>query len=111
MGYRFWEKWINDKGGLLGRPVRFIIYDDMGDAGRSQTLVEKLISVDKVDILMGGRGSSLVFPQSAVSEKHEMIYCGGVANANRIFERGFKYIYTTFAGLAEDVVLAATKEQ
>jgi len=110
MGYRFWEKWINDKGGLLGRPVRFIIYDDMDDPARSQTLVEKLITVDKVDFIMGGIGSNKVFPQSTVTEKHEMVYVEGGGNAARIFERGYTYIFLTFASLANDLPLCLLKE-
>src|SRR5512138_1668185 len=53
-GYEFWVDETNTKGGLLGRPVKLIIYDDEGKADSAVKLAEKAITVDKVDLLLGG---------------------------------------------------------
>jgi len=42
-GMRFWADEINTKGGLLGRPVEFKIYDDQSDVGKAVTFAEKVI--------------------------------------------------------------------
>src|SRR4030042_2176787 len=53
-GYEFWVEETNAQGGLLGRPIKLIIYDDEGKADRAVKLAEKVITVDKVELLLGG---------------------------------------------------------
>lgn len=45
---------INREGGLLGRPVKLILYDDSTDPKQAVSLARKLIEQDKVDVLFGG---------------------------------------------------------
>src|SRR5690349_5122645 len=52
-GYKLWEEQANAKGGVLGRQVEFVIYDDQSDPETSAKLYEKLISEDKVDLIIG----------------------------------------------------------
>ena len=69
-GYEYWAEEINAKGGLLGRPVKLIIYDDESSAEKAITLFEKAITVDKVDFLIGafpGTSAAAVMP---VAEKN-----------------------------------------
>lgn len=49
-----WVERINDDGGVLGRPLELVHYDDAGDAGDARTFAKRLISSDQVDILIGG---------------------------------------------------------
>ena len=60
-GYELWARDINGRGGLLGRPVEFVIFDDRSDAGTSARLYEKLITEDKVDMVLGPYGSAASF--------------------------------------------------
>jgi len=53
-GYEFWAEDINKRGGLLGRPVKLIIYDDESNAEKAVTYYERAITVDKVDFVFGG---------------------------------------------------------
>jgi len=53
-GYEAWAEDINKKGGLLGRPVKLIIYDDESNADKAVTYYERAITVDKVDLVFGG---------------------------------------------------------
>ena len=48
-----WREDINAKGGLLGRPVELVIYDDQSNATNVPGIYTKLITVDKVDLLLG----------------------------------------------------------
>src|SRR3990170_624538 len=50
-GYRLWEMDVNAKGGILGRPVKLIIYDDESEPATAIKLYEKLITSDKVDLV------------------------------------------------------------
>ncbi len=49
-----WIKRINDDGGVLGRPLELVHYDDGGDAAKARTFAKRLISSDQVDLLIGG---------------------------------------------------------
>ena len=57
-----WRDDVNAKGGLLGRPVEIIVYDDQSIPAGVPGLYTKLISVDKADLLLGPYGSNFVAP-------------------------------------------------
>jgi branched-chain amino acid transport system substrate-binding protein len=57
-----WRDDVNAKGGLLGRPVEVIIYDDQSNPAQVPGLYTKLISVDKADLLVGPYGTNYVAP-------------------------------------------------
>jgi branched-chain amino acid transport system substrate-binding protein len=53
LGMKIWEEEINGKGGLLGRPVKLIYYDDQSQAAPVPGIYTKLLDVDKVDLVIG----------------------------------------------------------
>jgi branched-chain amino acid transport system substrate-binding protein len=53
LGMKIWEEEINAKGGLLGRPVKLVYYDDQSQAAAVPGIYTKLIDVDKVDLVIG----------------------------------------------------------
>ncbi len=57
-----WRDDINAKGGLLGRPVELVIYDDQSTPANVPGIYTKLITVDKVDLLLGPYGTNFVAP-------------------------------------------------
>src|SRR5882757_1030163 len=57
-----WRDDINAKGGLLGRPVELVIYDDQSTPANVPGIYTKLIAVDKVDLLLGPYGTNFVAP-------------------------------------------------
>jgi len=101
--YTLWSETVNSKGGMNGRQVELIVYDNKSDPATTAKLVEKLIVDDKVDLLLGGYGSSLVFAESAVSEKHKYPLISGGASSNKLFQRGFKYYFATLGKATEEV--------
>jgi branched-chain amino acid transport system substrate-binding protein len=109
--YDLWAETVNAAGGIKVKgtayPVRIIYYDDESSPQKSAQLVERLATADKVDLLLGGFGSSIVFAASAVAEKYKYPYISGAASANPIFERGFKYVFATLNKTFEEVEAAA----
>ena len=51
LGIEIWRDDINAKGGLLGRKVELVVYDDKSSASETPAIYSKLIDVDKVDLL------------------------------------------------------------
>src|SRR5262245_36454478 len=62
LGTQIWEAEINAKGGLLGRPVKLIYYDDQTNPANVPGIYTKLVDVDKVDLVIGPYGTNLVAP-------------------------------------------------
>jgi branched-chain amino acid transport system substrate-binding protein len=62
LGAQIWEEETNAKGGLLGRPVKLIYYDDQTKPDSVPGIYAKLLDVDKVDLVIGPYGTNLVAP-------------------------------------------------
>ena len=45
---------INAEGGVLGRKLQLVAYDDAGDAEKARTFAKRLLEQDKVDVIVGG---------------------------------------------------------
>ena len=92
-GYELWLEEVNARGGLLGRPVQFQFYDDRSDAATAARLTERLITSDKVDLLLAPFGTAGTSTASAVSEKNRMVMINHAGASEAIHKRGFKYIF------------------
>src|SRR5262244_4411828 len=53
LGMKIWEEEVNAKGGLLGRPVKLVYYDDQSQSAPVPGIYTKLLDIDKVDLLLG----------------------------------------------------------
>jgi branched-chain amino acid transport system substrate-binding protein len=62
LGAKIWEEEINAKGGLLGRKVELVTYDDQSNPAMVPGIYTKLLDVDKVDVVMGPYGTNLNAP-------------------------------------------------
>jgi branched-chain amino acid transport system substrate-binding protein len=58
LAQRIWADDVNAAGGLLGRPVKLVYYDDQSNPATVPALYQKLLDVDKVDIIIGGYGTT-----------------------------------------------------
>src|SRR3954453_21121978 len=92
-GYEIWRDQVNADGGLLGRQVELKITDDASNQDTVVTDYTKLITQDKVDLLLGTFSSLLNFPASAVAEKNGMLYVEPAGGAPKMFDRGFKRLF------------------
>ena len=62
IGMKVWEDDVNKKGGLLGRKVQLIYYDDKSNPAEVPGIYSKLLDVDKVDIIMGPYATTQIAP-------------------------------------------------
>src|SRR5262245_61686812 len=66
LGMKIWEEETNAKGGLLGRPVKLIYYDDQSQPATVPGIYTKLIDVDKAELVLGGYATNMVAPAMPV---------------------------------------------
>jgi branched-chain amino acid transport system substrate-binding protein len=59
-GLEIWRDDVNAKGGLLGRPVSLVYYDDQGGPANAPGIYAKLMGVDKVDLLIGPYSTNVI---------------------------------------------------
>lgn len=92
---------VNNAGGLqVGAQkyhINLTILDDGSDFTRSRSLVEKLVTDQHVNFLLGGYDTSLVEAQEVVPDQYQIPYVEGGGAASDIFKRGYKYIFGTLA--------------
>ncbi|MCJ7493178.1 MAG: ABC transporter substrate-binding protein, partial [Deltaproteobacteria bacterium] len=91
-GYEFWVEETNAQGGLLGRPIKLIIYDDEGKPDSAVKLAEKAITVDKVNLLLGGYPGTAARAVMPVAEKHKMVYVS-MGGHMASFTQGYTYSF------------------
>jgi len=98
--YTMWAEEVNAAGGLLGREVQLIMYDDESDPTKTTSLYERLITVDNVDLLLGPYSSACNFPAQAIAEQYEMVFLISGGTSESLYDRGFIYSFCTAPGLA-----------
>jgi len=76
LAFKIWEEEVNAKGGLLGRPVKLVYYDDQSNPALVPGIYTKLIDVDKVDLLISSYGTNLVVPALPVAISHNRLFFG-----------------------------------
>jgi branched-chain amino acid transport system substrate-binding protein len=70
---QIWLEEINAKGGLLGRQVKLVYYDDQTNASTVPGIYAKLVDVDKVDLLMGHATNLIVAAMPQIIERKKMV--------------------------------------
>jgi len=67
LGMKIWEEEINAKGGLLGRPVKLVNYDDQSNPSTVPGIYTKLLDVDKVDLIVGPYATNMIAPAMPIA--------------------------------------------
>ena len=65
---------LNKSNGLLGRPVEWVLLDDQSKPDVTRSLYEKLITVDKVDLIIGPYATGGILSAMSVAERYQKIY-------------------------------------
>jgi branched-chain amino acid transport system substrate-binding protein len=78
---QIWRDDVNAKGGLLGRPVELVFYDDQSNPANVPQLYTKLIEVDKTDLLIGPYATNMVAPAIPILMQYHKTTIGILANA------------------------------
>jgi branched-chain amino acid transport system substrate-binding protein len=85
LAMQIWAEDVNAKGGLLGRPVQLVYYDDQSNPGLVPGIYTKLLTVDKVDFLLG-MSTNLIAPAlPIVIRKKKLIMAMFAIGLNRQF--------------------------
>jgi branched-chain amino acid transport system substrate-binding protein len=96
-GYEIWKDTYNAAGGITvdgkKRKIAITYYDDESDAKKTATLVERLVTQDKVDFLLGPYGTSATLQAAAVAEKYRVPLVEGNGAAESIFNQGYTYTF------------------
>ena len=74
LGMKIWEEEINAKGGLLGRPVKLIYYDDQSNPSTVPNIYTKLLDVDKVDFAVSPYASTQIAPAMPIMMQKQRLY-------------------------------------
>ncbi|CAN5841148.1 amino acid ABC transporter substrate-binding protein [soil metagenome] len=99
--YQLWEEQKNASGGLLGRPVQMVIYDDQSDPATGARLYERLLTEDNVNLILGPYSSSVTQAVALVTERAGQPMLAAGASAGDIWARGYQYIFGVYS-VAED---------
>ncbi len=71
---QIWEEDINARGGLLGRPVKLVFYDDASNPSNIPGLYTKLLDVDKVDIIASSYATNMIAPAMPIVMQHDRTF-------------------------------------
>lgn len=74
LAMQLWESEVNAKGGLLGRPVKLVFYDDQSNPSVVPGIYTKLLDVDKVDLVTSGYATNMVAPAMPVVMQHNRTF-------------------------------------
>src|SRR4030081_2049410 len=99
-GLDLWRAQANARGGLGGRQIEFVIYDDRSDPGTAARLYERLITSDNVNFVISSLGSATAATGSAIAEKNKVVMINGGGAAEAIQQRGFQYVFQTAARIS-----------
>jgi len=74
LAQKIWEEDTNAKGGLLGRPVKLIYYDDQTNPATVPGIYAKLLDVDKVELIIGPYGTNLQAPAMPIAMQRKKVF-------------------------------------
>src|SRR5437899_12459490 len=96
-GYNLWLDWINARGGIVvngvKHPVTIKYYDDTSSANESAVLMQKLITEDKANFLLGPYGSAATATDAAIAAQNQIPMVEANGAAQSIFNQGYKYTF------------------
>src|ERR1700733_10122791 len=76
LAQKIWEEDVNAKGGLLGRPVKLIYYDDQSNPATVPGIYTKLLDVDKVDLVIGPYATAQIAPAMPIVIQRNKLFIG-----------------------------------
>ena len=74
LGSQIWAEEVNAKGGLLGRPVQLVYYDDQSSPSQVPGIYAKLLDIDKVDLIVSGYASTQIAAAMPVAIQHKKLF-------------------------------------
>ncbi len=115
IAHRIWAEDVNSRGGLLGRPVELVHYDDQSTGAQVPGIYTKLLDVDKVDLVVSGYATAIIAPAMPVVMQRNMAFVslfGTGVNTDFKYDRYFSInpagsnVKETFAKGFFDIAMA-----
>ena len=97
LGMKIWEEDINAKGGLLGKKVKLVYYDDQSTGSTVPGIYAKLLDVDKVDMIVSGYATGMIAPAMTVAIQRKKTFLslfGTGVNSEFKYDKYFSMIPT-----------------
>ncbi len=107
-GYQLWADQVNAAGGLLGRQVQLDIVSDASSPDQVQTNYQKLITVDKVDLVFGPFSTLLTKPASVVANRYGYAMPEGAGGGPSVFTQGLNNVFDVSLPVANNLNSFAT---
>ena len=85
LAQQIWAEEINAQGGLLGRPVQLVTYDDQSSAATIPGIYAKLLDVDKVDLVMGAATNLIVAAMPEIMQRQKLVIVLLALGSNDVF--------------------------
>jgi branched-chain amino acid transport system substrate-binding protein len=95
-GYDLWAEQVNGKGGIAGRPVDIVVYDDESNPDTGRVLAERLIDRDGVLAILGPYSSPITDAMATATERAQVPMVGTIASDSSIWSR--RKLQWTFQG-------------
>ncbi len=76
LAHDIWREDVNRRGGLLGRPVELVCYDDQADASLVPGIYKRLMDEVKVDLVIGGYGTNTLLPAMPLIMERQRFFVG-----------------------------------
>ncbi len=96
-GYQLCVKHANERGGVLGRKLDLVVEDDRSQAATAVAIYERLITQERVDLVLGPYGSPMTVPVADVTEKHRTPLVAPTIGTTSIFKEGRKFLFMVFS--------------
>ena len=76
LAQKIWEEDVNAKGGLLGRPVKLVYYDDKSSPAEVPAIYTKLLDIDKVELVIGPYATAQIAPAMPIVMQKKKTFIG-----------------------------------
>src|SRR6266700_2633438 len=95
LAIQMWAEDVNAKGGLLGRPVQLVFYDDQTNSAQVPAIYTKLLDVDKVDFVISAYATNQIAPAMPIVMQRNLVFMalfGTGVNDNFNYPRYFQIL-------------------
>jgi len=92
-GYNVWAALVNDHGGLLGHQVQMVYYDDGTKTDQARANYEKLITIDRVNFVVGPFNDPQTITGAEVAAQHHMAFLEGIGTGPEVFSHGLTNLF------------------
>ena len=93
MAYRLWEEQVNQRGGILKRPVKVIIQDDKSDTETAIKIYQHFMDEEKIELIFGPYSSTITAAVAPWVEKRGYPMLAAGASSDEIWRKGYQYVF------------------